>query len=249
MKRKLTLLAASFVVLLLALGTYQLFMPGATDLSSDEGVRRTLPAHLLERTNASGTRVYELKYQDRDSRGRLRSLFQAERWKKLDDGSFEVLRPRAEIRHADGKRTYLIADRGRVWLEEAEKGFDLSRGRMEGNVTIFYDQSTELERKHPLERTEAERIDDDVARIHVPNIDFDRNLLKIETASRVSIWSNTMDLVGEGLTIRWSEQPRELRSLKIHKGSVMVLKQLTEQVDMIPVAKTAKPAPAAPVAP
>ncbi|MBT3279820.1 MAG: hypothetical protein HN370_10695, partial [Phycisphaerales bacterium] len=207
MQRKLILLAASFVLLLLALGTYQFFMPGAGGLSTGK-VRTKVDFAQTDQMGKSGTRLIQVKYDDRNSKGELRSLFRAEQWKKLDDGSFEVTAPRAEIRHSDGKRTYLVADKGRVWLEEAGKGFDLSRGRMEGNVMIFYDQSTALQRKHPLDRTEAERIADDVARIHVTDIDFFRNLLKIETSSRVSIWSNTMDLVGKGLTIDWSEQPR-----------------------------------------
>ncbi|MBT3279555.1 MAG: hypothetical protein HN370_09325, partial [Phycisphaerales bacterium] len=47
----------------------------------------------------------------------------------------------------------------------------------------------------------------------------------------------------------WSEQPRQLTSLEIHEGELMVLKQLTEKVDMIPVAKAATPEAPKPVDP
>lgn len=232
MKRKLLLMAGTFIVLLLAFGTYQLFVPGIA-LFNPESRGRPLWPRDFNRTDKPTVRtVRDITIYDRSGDGELRGVYKVTRWDKADDGSFLLDHPKAVIFHGDGRRTYMRADAGQIWAEEVAKGFNVRNGKMSGNVKVWFDQSRRMERKHPEDRPHAQRIEECIE-ITVEDIAFDRDLLEIKTDSRVTLWSNRLDIVGRGLKILWNEEPRELRLLKIEKGFIMVVKQLEEQMDMI----------------
>jgi lipopolysaccharide export system protein LptA len=239
MKRKILLMAGTFIVLLLAFGTYQLFVPGIA-LFNPEGHWKPLWPQNLNRTGKPDIRtVRGITIYDRSGEGELRGVYKVARWDKADDGSFLLDHPTAVIFHGDGRRTYMRADEGQIWAEEVANGFNVRHGMMKGNVKVWFDQSRRMERKHPEDRPHAQRVEECIE-ITVEDIAFDRDLLEIKTDSRVTLWSSRLDIVGRGLKILWNEEPRELRLLQIDKGFIMVVKQLEEQMDMIqlPVPET-----------
>ncbi|MCD4824014.1 MAG: hypothetical protein K8S55_05365 [Phycisphaerae bacterium] len=241
MKRKLILLLGSFIILLLAFGTYNLFMPGSVAMFDPSAhSRRRLSKNFSPGDGPKMGVNRGLKFYDRDSKGRLRGVYEVVSWTKMDDGSFNLVKPEAVVYHSNGQRTYMSAESGQIWAEEVAKGFNVSQGRLDGKVKIYFDQSRAMKRKHPRDRTYDQRAND-VIEITVEDIRFDRDLLELHSESRVTLWSRTVDIVGDGLTILWNEKPRELRLLKIRKGDIMIVKEMPEQVDMIQLPKPTQP--------
>ncbi|MBS3820835.1 MAG: hypothetical protein KGY81_03635 [Phycisphaerae bacterium] len=236
MKRKLTLLIGCFLLLLLAFGTYRLFLPDAVAWQSHV---RTSPTTFdpVDPNSPSFGQTSEVTFYDRSAEGALRGVYRADSWKKEDDGSFTLERPNAEVYLPDGKRVYLSADRGRIWAQEVADGFNIRYGRMEGTVEIYFDQSTALDRIHPRERRfeDWQAYQNEVMRIRTRNIEFNRDMLEIYTPNRVTVWSKDLDLVGSDLRIHWNESPRELRRLKLAVVDVMIIKQLPAPMDPLPI--------------
>ncbi len=239
MKRKLLLMAGSFIILLLAFGTYQLFVPGVAFLDPMGGARRQPPALVFDPTKGPSlqqTKDITIYYRNPD--GQLRGIYKAVSWTKEDDGSFILEQPEAIIYQRDGTRVYLRADRGRFWAEEVAggAGFNIRHGEADGKVEIFYDQSTDddyhgEERPHPKDRPYEDMIHD-VLRVVTSDIKFSRDLLELRTESEVTIWSRQLDMNGKGLLLQWSEDPRELTLLRLKKGNILIVKDLPKQVDL-----------------
>ncbi|MBN1554703.1 MAG: hypothetical protein JXA11_08155 [Phycisphaerae bacterium] len=253
MKRKLLLLVGSFIILLLAFGTYQLFVPGLAFFNPMGGTR-IRPSSLIDTPGGKPgiTRAKAVTFYYRNPEGQLRGVYKAASWRKEDDGSFVLEHPEAVVYQRDGTRVYLRADRGRFWAEEVAggTGFNIRHGQADGRVEIFYDQSTDdkyrgEERPHPKDRPYDEMIRD-VIRIVTTDVKFDQDMLELRTESEVTIWSRQLDMNGEGLLLQWNEEPRELRLLRLDKGNILVVKELPEQVDVtqIPTKETPTTQPA-----
>lgn len=241
MKRKLVLLVGTFLILLLAFGTYRFFTPGAVPMQFTQ--TRSLPQFVgFPEAGEIGEGVGRgVEFVDRNADGQLRGVYKVASWSKRDDGSFHLLQPQAVVYQKDGRRTYLSADEGFVWAEEVGQSFNVRHGKMAGNVEIYFDQSRDIDRIHPRERSYAKR-QQEVIEIKVDYVDFDNDVLEITTDSAVRLWSKTVDLMGKGLLIQWNESPRELRRLRIASGDVMIIKELTEEIDMLQIPVEAAPA-------
>lgn len=251
MKRKLLLMAGSFIILLLAFGTYQLFVPGIA-FFDPSGATRLRPKSLGVFDPGKGpgfapTKEITLYY--RSPEGQLRGVYKASSWSKEDDGSFTLLHPQAVVYQRDGTRVYLRAQRGRFWAEEVagSSGFNIRHGQADGKVEIFYDQSTDdkwkgEERPHPKDRPYDDMIHD-VLRVVTNDVKFSRDMLELRTDSEVTIWSRQIDMNGKGLLLQWNEDPRELRLLRLEKGTILVVKDLPEQVNLTQL-PTEEPPPA-----
>ncbi|HNX26420.1 MAG TPA: hypothetical protein PKK48_03345, partial [Phycisphaerae bacterium] len=232
MKRKLFLFFGTLIIILLAFGTYQMFVPGISIFDPTYHIRR--PNFTASR-GGSGPElgvVTEFSYTDYTADGRKRGTFTAKSWSQEDDGSFSLIKPSAVMYQKDGTRTYMTADRGWIEGEQVAKGITVRRGRFEGNVVIYFDQSKDVNRKQPQDRT-PEEILRDCIRISMNDIEFSQELLELRTNSEIYLWSKTVDLVGKGLVILWNDSPRELRLLRIVDGDIMLIKELPEQMDMI----------------
>ncbi len=239
MKRKLLLLIGSFILLLLAFGTYQLFVPGIAMFDPAGGMRLRPAALTFEPGKGPGIgRSEDVTFYYRNPDGQLRGVYHVAAWTKDDDGSFVLEQPEAVVYQRDGTRVYMTAERGRIWAEEVSggKGFNVRNGTMDGQVEIFYDQSRDEdygdeERPHPKDRPYDEMLRD-VLRVTTTDVEFSRDLLELTTDGNVTIWSRQLDMTGQGLCLRWNEEPRELRLLRIEKGGVMVVKELPEEVNL-----------------
>jgi hypothetical protein len=233
MKRKLILMLGTFLLLLLAFGTYQLFVPGVA-LFDPQTRRIRPPVHFGQ--GGTGTEVGVVRgvtFYDRTIDGKLRGIYKVSSWTKADDGSYILENPRAEVRQNNGTRAYMSARRARIQAEEIADGINVREGKMQGNVEIFFDQSTDaIDRPHPRHRSYDQRRKQCI-QIKVDDIEFSRDMLEIRTDSKVYLWSRTVDLIGRGLTLQWNEDPRELRKLRIDHGEIMIVKELPEQMDMI----------------
>jgi lipopolysaccharide export system protein LptA len=236
MKRKLILLVGCFVLLLLAFGTYRFFLPDAVG-TTGQSVRTMLDWGKIDPDRPSVGHSQGVRFFDINSEGALRGIYRADSLSKEDDGSWTLQAPTAEVHLPDNKRVYLSADRGRLWAQEVAEGFDVRRGTMEGNVKIYYDQSTDYERLHPQERMEKdwEAFRNEVMTISTSNIEFSRHMLEIYTPDRVDVWSKEVNLHGRDLRIQWNESPRELRELKLSVVDKLIIKQMPQPMDPLPL--------------
>lgn len=235
MKRKLILLIGCFLLLLLAFGTYRFFLPDSEGGWASSV--RTMPTWgpFAGGDPRMGT-SREVVFRDVDDDGSLRGVFRADSISKEDDGSFRLENPNAEVFQKDGTRVYMSADRARLWAEEVGDGFDVSNGRMEGNVDIYFDRSKSFTRLHPVERRvkDWEAYRRDVMAIHTQNVEFSREMLELYTPNRVDIWSREVDLHGRDLRIQWNEAPRELRELRLGVVDSMIIKDMPQPMNPLP---------------
>ncbi|MBN1942632.1 MAG: hypothetical protein JW849_04980 [Phycisphaerae bacterium] len=238
MKRKLLLMVGSFILLLLAFGTYQLFVPGVAFFDPTGGARLRPPSLGFTGEGPGIGRTKGVTFYYRNPEGQLRGVYKATSWTKEDDGSFLLENPEAIVYQRDGTRVYLRADHGQFWAEEVAggSGFNIRHGQADGRVEIFYDQSTDddyhgEERPHPKDRPYEEMIHD-VIRIVTNDVKFSQDMLELRTESEVTVWSRQLDMNGRGLLLQWNEDPREMRLLRLEKGNILVVKDLPEPVDL-----------------
>lgn len=236
MKRKLILLVGCFLLLLLAFGTYRFFLPDAVG-TTGQSVRTMLDWGKIDPDRPTVGRSQGVRFFDINSEGALRGIYRADALSKEDDGSWTLQAPTAEVHLPDNKRVYISADRGRLWAQEVADGFDVRRGTMEGNVKIYYDQSTDYERLHPKERMEKDwdAFRNEVMTISTSNVEFSRHMLELYTPDRVDVWSKEVNLHGRDLRIQWNESPRELRELKLAVVDKLIIKQMPQPMDPLPL--------------
>ena len=219
MKRRILLWVGSFLTLLLAFGVYQLFSGhenrAETRIQSGKSHQFTKPDKpgIAPTANRGG----KTEFMDWDDKGRLRGVYNVADWNKQEDGSYNMRDVRVEIRHNDGQRTYIRGDRGIVYAEQVASGMNVRRGKLIGNVQIFFDRATDNVRTPMEERPK------DVIKIFAEDLYFDNDLLTIQTANRVVVFSDEADIVGRGLRISWNESPRELRLLRMEEGQCMIV--------------------------
>jgi hypothetical protein len=173
----------------------------------------------------SGTR---LRLPDRDPQdGRLKAVYEADSAQKTPEGSYALLNPTAEFYGADGRQTTIRGDRGSVFAEEVRGQLRVQRGRLEGNVEIIFDRSTDAQRAPVNQRPR------DVVRIKLDDISFDRDRMEISTPNRVELTSAEMDVTGRDLLIRLARSPDELRLLRLAHGERMVVKDEAQGVGQL----------------
>ena len=163
----------------------------------------------------------------RDRLGRLEAIYRAAKWHRRDDGSHLLIQPRVELYHRGGQRTILRADHADVYGEELDRGVNIRRAKLRGNVTIYFDPETEPDRTSPEQRP------DEVVRVHVDDVEFDNEHFTITTPGRVTVFSPEADIYGHGLSISWNESPRELRLLRIERGQYMAVYNVPAELDVI----------------
>jgi lipopolysaccharide transport protein LptA len=246
MKRRLLLLVGSFVLVLLTFLVYRAFdteppepPPPAPDaVSRPADMPQPGPGPLQART---GT---DLEIVDRDSAGRLRGVYTAQQWDKLPDDRFRLDRPHVTLYLKGGRQTIITARRGLIHPQDVAGSLNVRRGRLSGDVRIYFDRSRQPDRPPPEQRL------DEVVRVYTEQIEFDNELLEIHTDRRVTLFSAEADIYGRGLTIAWNEglgeeSERELRLLQVDEGEYIAVYTEAEEIadlslagDEEPVAET-----------
>jgi len=213
MIRKVLLMVGMFATLLAAFFLYR----GFTGREP-----KPLQQEFVPRTSA-----VELCVQQRDKEGRLRSIYRAKQWSKIEGARYLLIEPNAVIFQADGQQVHIRGDRAEVVAEEISGGINPRRGTLDGNVQIVFDRSTRPD-AGPMENRP-----DDLVRVIVDNLKFNNDQLLVETDSSFALFSVETDILGRGLSISWNESPRELRQLRIARGDVMIVKNVPEELDVI----------------
>ena len=244
MKRKLLVLLTTFLLLLLAFWAYRL----ATQIDAPiqtSGGSATAPA----RPDVGSDQGLDLHVEMRDNQGRLQAVYDWPEWEKVGDDRYRVTQPRVVFYREKGQRIYVWADSGVVQAERLARGYNIRRGTLLGQtsrgVRIFFDNSTEGDRKPPLERTEEE-MRRELIRFFTERIEFDNQQLLIRTDNPVQMLSGQADVYGKGLHITWNENPRELRQLRIEQGERMVMYNVSDRDDPFSLGLSSPPAAAAP---
>jgi len=181
--------------------------------------------------------IHELRITARDDDGRREGLYLAKRYTRRDDGSHLLTDAKVTLYQRNGQQMILMADQAEVYGEQVEGGVNVRRAVLTGNVTIYFDPETRLERP-PVEQ----RLDD-VVRIYVDDVEFDNEHLTVRTDGPVKLYSPEADVFGQGLSISWNESPRELRILRIERGEYMTVKDVPEELDVVSLpGATSRPA-------
>ncbi len=215
MKRQAILLLGSFLILLVVFGLYQFIARRSLPPGDEAPPPRLDPSAARDTIDPDARAGRDLYIENRDDEGRLRGLYRAARSQKRPDGSYVLSKPVMELYQKDGRGTFIRADRGTVYAEQAASGLDVQRATLAGNVSVIMELPT------PPERSRHEP--KELIRIFVNEIEFDRELLTLYSEGPVRVFSGMMDIVGTGLTISWNEQPDELRVLRIEKGQYVAV--------------------------
>jgi len=238
MIRRVVLLVGSFAVLLGAFWGYRLATRITTAPAGLFG--STAAEHQAPITAGAGEGIPDVpwsekvKFWRRGDDGRLRSIYSAERWDKVDDRHYRLTEPRVELFLKGGQEVHIRSDSGMITTDGTLRN-PPSRISLEGDVRIDLDRFTGPSRE-PLD----ERPDDRV-RICMDRVSFDNSLLRIETNSKVTVESAEANVYGRGLLITWHEAPhRELDILRIEQGERILLKNLSQDMDIVALPKAGK---------
>lgn len=217
MVRKLLLAAGSLLVLVGAMLVYQRL--SSAKLPSAGG-RVTPPGQVEEPTGRYGnvdispgreTKVYLV-----NATGRREGVYEVEKWEKVGS-EFVLTQPRIQLYPRGGQTVYISAERGTIVAEEIGQSLNPRSGTLEGGVRIAIDRNSLPEsRKAPREQRSGEFIF-----IDVDNLQFDNELLALESNGPVEVRSAEMDIDADDLRLSWNDNPRELRSLKLMRGRQM----------------------------
>jgi len=230
MKRRILLVLTTLVALLGAFYVYTL-VAGREGLDNPRDANTPVLASPTTAPAGEGTSpvrdAQDVEIIARDERGRLQGRYQAARWDRRADGAQVLTKPRVELYQKDGRQIILLADKAELYGQELNRGVNIRRARLSGNVTIYFDPSRQPE------RLPVEQRPDKVVRVHVEEVDFDREHLTITTDKQVTVFSPEADIYGRGMTISWNESPRELRLLRIEHGEYMAIYNVPPELDMI----------------
>ncbi len=246
MKRRLILIGSTFLTIALAFGLYWLLAGSGGFSSEDEFLSRSGEDYGMDITATQPGKAPLIIVRDDD--GRIEGIYQAADWDPQDDGSYLAVKPNVQMFQSDGTRLIIRGDRGVVFVEEIASGVNPRRGLLEGNVEVIFDRSTEPDPPPMDQRPE------DLIRIYVDDIQFNNDLLQMTTESRVTLFSQEVDIVGRGLLVRWNDDPQELRVLRIEQGEFMSVKQMPEDFEGLSLSGSAaessdKPAPTTKIVP
>ncbi len=230
MKRRILLVLTTLAALLGAFYVYTL-VAGREGLDNPREPNTPVLASPTTTPAGEGTGpvrdAQDVEIIARDERGRLQGRYQAALWDRRADGAQVLTKPRVELYQKDGRQIILRADKAELYGQELNRGINVRRARLSGNVTIYFDPSRQPE------RLPVEQRPDEVVRVHVEEVDFDREHLTITTDKRVTVFSPEADIYGRGMTISWNESPRELLLLRIEHGEYMAVYNVPAELDMI----------------
>ncbi|HAU39225.1 MAG TPA: hypothetical protein DCX07_16115, partial [Phycisphaerales bacterium] len=224
MKRRLMLLAGTFVALMGAFLTYRFFSPTAGVDQQGQPPEIALSHPATQPKGATDMpEVQNPEIIQRDDQGHLRAIYKASRMLRTGRDEVRLDRPDVMLYLKDNQRIYIRADSGQMEGEEIANGFNFRRGRLSGNVTLLFDRPEFGETRPPEERME------DLVRIFMGEVDFDNERLTIRSEGAVTVFSPEVDIRGRGLLIRWNTAPRELQLFRIDEGDMMIVKQVPEE--------------------
>ncbi len=225
MKRKIFLLLVGLAV------TFSMYFGYRAISGTVENTRAVLPDPNMADapTNTPGTNQAAgtgFLYVRNDPKTNRREFTLAgKQWEKREDDSFRFTDPNVQIFLANGGRLQVLADRGVAYVREVGDSFQPRRGRLDGNVRVFY-------YRRPAERTSA-RPEANVVRIFTDSLSFDNEMLLLSTDSPITLWSREADMLGTGLTLRWNEGPGELDVLRIERGQYMAVYSMPGGMDAL----------------
>ena len=157
-----------------------------------------------------------------DRRHRLRAKVLARYWEKVGE-EFRLKEPSLEWYPGRGEVVTIRAQRGIVRAREVAGRWILIEGELIGDVCITLDPAG------AMPAGQARKGGIGVIRIFVDDVRFDRDALLIRSDSYVSIFAAEADVLGRGLRISWSEEPRQLREIRIVHGEYMCIRQGQER--------------------
>ncbi|MFP4105815.1 MAG: hypothetical protein ACLFVU_06940 [Phycisphaerae bacterium] len=227
MLRRLIVLLVSCAVVALAVGGYW-YAAGLGKETPGEGTTYT-PAD--DELTGSATRPeddetpamtprggQQVLIEVRDDVGRLEAVYKAKSWEKIAEYRYLMTEPDVMLLNEDGTKVYLTAMKGELDVEPVGGGMRPKGGRLRGNVMITYDRATESDRAPMDERP------DETIRILADDLDFDGEMLEIVSEGRISLFSKEADVIGKGLLLQWTEQPRSIRTLRLEEGLYMAVR-------------------------
>jgi lipopolysaccharide export system protein LptA len=233
MKRRVILLVGSFAVLFVAFMGYWLATryTGSAEnpvYPRDMVGQDEVPATQSAAGNAPGqpTAGWQLFIAPRDNQGRLEGEYKARKWEKIEDYTYRLTEPDVRLYLKDGQTVNIRSETGKIITDRSGRNRP-RRLSLSGNVQIDVDRGTE-----PGLPPLSERPRDHV-RILMEHVDFDNEMLSIQTSGPVEVYSSEADLFGNGLLVTWKEAPRELEQLLIEQGRRIVVKEIPEQVAAI----------------
>jgi hypothetical protein len=172
-----------------------------------------------------GDRVH---FERRDEQNRLRAIYEARHWRKIDPRTYEADRPDVELRLKSGQRVHVTAENGTVRVDGTGRN-PPTHITLTGDVQIDVDRSTAPGKRMPLDQRRQDRL-----RIRMDKVELDNELKSIKTSSRVSLQSAEADIRGRGLIITWTEAPRrELEKLRIENGEEIVVRDVPEDLAVV----------------
>ncbi|MCP4376990.1 MAG: hypothetical protein GY794_12535, partial [bacterium] len=245
MKRKIILLASTFVVVLIAVGIFHLIAPGffyvGVQNGDDDAMPKDLPGEgggKLGPGSPYGHGLEIIETVPDIHAARVKRIYRVKYWRKRDDGVYVLQEPEVEVFQKDGQQITITAKSGEVVAEWIEGKPRVISGFLEGDVKIFIDREKNEERRKALPPESRP----EVVRIYTEKINFSNPDLEIYTDRNITLFSKEGDIIGRGLTLSWSENPRELRYLKIHHGQQMVVHNAGEKspVLMMPGQQTSE---------
>lgn len=233
MKRRLILILATLGGLFGAFYVYTLVVgPDGFGQKRDPNAPAAIPPPIPApgQTGADSLRqARDVEIITRDERGRLEGIYRADRWDRGVDGVQVLTNPRVLLFQKDGTQLNLRADRAEVYGEELNSGANVRRAKLEGDVRVYFDPSTE-DNRLPFEQRLHELV-----RVYVDKVEFNRERLSITTDpnARVTVFSRDADIYGYGLTVSWDESPGELRLLRMERGEYMAVYNVPAELEVI----------------
>ena len=228
MKRRVLLFVVTLVTLALAMWVYRVASrDGVSDPENWNPPKTDPPGKTVRIPGTGGEEASagdrpELDVYDRDTH-RLRARFRAETWNPLGSDRYRVVKPHLEWFLRSGETLLLDAEEGTVRARLIGNAPDVMDGELSGDVRIVLDQSRQPGAV-PLEQRPG-----DAVRIHLEQAHFDRDTLTILSDGNVSVFSADADILGCGLKLSWSEEPRQLREMTIVHGEYMCIRQQQER--------------------
>jgi lipopolysaccharide export system protein LptA len=226
------LLAGTFLVVLLVVVAYQVFIPEVIYegySGTDEGVRdKLVPKSYGGAAGPDSPFGEDLKIIETEPMAdgaRIKRIYNVDYWEKCDDGVYLLTRPKVTLFQKDGQQITINSEKGEVVAEWIEGKPKVISGFLAGDVRIFIDRSKDQTRREAIPAEKRP----EVVRIYTEKLNFSNPDLEIYTDLPIKLFSKEGDIFGRGLSLTWSENPRELRQLKINHGQKMIVHNAGEK--------------------
>jgi len=236
MKRKIILLGGTFLVVLAAVGLFHLLYPeidyGLRPGTDDNKDSRLIPGKGTGKTGPDSTHGVGLEIFETEpyaNGARKKRVYRVKEWYKRDDGVYVLTRPEVTLFQKDGQQITITSEGGEVVAEWIEGKPKVISGFLEGDVRIFIDRAKDDRRREALPPEQRP----EVVRIYTEKLNFSNPDLELDTDRNITLFSKEGDIIGRGLTLSWSESPRELRQLKITHGQQMIVHNAGERSSVL----------------